>query len=129
MRLGNMREIKLRAWDGSNMKYFKLFEGQYAGYPIMQYTGLKDKNETPIWEGDIVKCDIGGLVYGDMSEVTFYHGIFGVTIGYDLIHNALNNYETVYESNGFEGDKKTADMLNDIEVIGNKFENPELLEQ
>ncbi len=68
-----MREIKFRAWDKSQkeMIYFT-FSNIRSGYitnckksidgtiqiintPIMQFTGLHDKNNKPIYEGDIVK--------------------------------------------------------------------------
>src|SRR5699024_795685 len=70
-----MREIKFRAWDTEKNKMVKVdtidfyngnvndvdFYNQeiHFGYStvLMQYTGLKDKNGTEIYEGDVVEFD------------------------------------------------------------------------
>ena len=70
-----MREIKFRAWDTDKNKMVKVdtidfyngnvndvdFYNQeiHFGYStvLMQYTGLKDKNGTEIYEGDVVEFD------------------------------------------------------------------------
>jgi uncharacterized phage protein (TIGR01671 family) len=66
-----MREIKFRAWDKIEGKMWRPIVGhdgvlmasnQLGGYvsypanqdPLMQYTGLKDKNGVEIYEGDVV---------------------------------------------------------------------------
>ncbi|EIT2383367.1 hypothetical protein L1U14_000339 [Enterococcus faecalis] len=82
--------------------------GMIDKYVLMQSTGLKDKNGVEIFEGDI-------LNYGDYKnshEVIFRHGCFwGHAIGEkEQIGIGLFN------------------ALEDLEVIGNIYENPELLE-
>ncbi len=110
-----MREIKFRLWDKKEKKfyYFDLrkiggqeygwlvFDGKnYLDYvnPLMQYTGLKDKNRVEIYEGDIVKTEFGIL------------------------------QTTITASGVWYGDYKVTEVKdNEVEVIGNIYEDKELL--
>lgn len=76
---------------------------------ICQCTGLKDENGNLIWEQDIVNCPTGeccGYIGWNGSEAGFY-------------------FNVLLEDGGFE-EEHIYDYS--IEVIGNKFDNPELLE-
>lgn len=79
---------------------------------IGQYTAMHDKNGTKIFEGDIVyssgrsDAEGYGVVQYDIDETEF--GIF-----YDSIYEGLGRH---YHSR-------------DIEVVGNIFDNPELIEE
>tara|TARA_Y100000310_G_scaffold198469_1_gene198502 strand:+ start:922 stop:1308 length:387 start_codon:yes stop_codon:yes gene_type:complete len=125
-----MREIKFRAWDKSDKKmYFEDFmalsldgdryvyndEVWWTDYAIdtydrledvilMQYTGLKDKNGVEIYEGDIVVHSFSGRI---IDKVTFEYGMF-YAANKDLYWYAIHN---------------------GCEVIGNIWENPELLKE
>ena len=104
------REIKFRIWDKINKMWLKRFNvnllniSVFANVEIMQYTGLKDIAGDEIYEGDIVK-DISDEIIG---YIEYSDG--GYVIVYDDITEELNADESAY-----------------LEVVGNIFENPELL--
>lgn len=117
-----MREIKFRVWDivwKKMLTHEDLWDAPFnelfistpdqRPYSIMQYTGLKDKNGREIYEGDIV---VDGRE--NSAEVVFDDGCFCV-IGYlgDLRTHPLRD-------SLFCGER--------FEVIGNIYEDPELLE-
>lgn len=83
---------------------------------IVRWTGLKDKNGTEIFEGDIVKMIGFAYGYSDFvsSEVTFGAGMFCVAKDGGLMLLGGNDWE---DENRYK-----------IEVIGNIYETPELLE-
>lgn len=107
------REIKFRIWDNTLKQMeapftlnddFDCMQGWLDGCQLMQYTGLKDKNGKEIYEGDIIRLPIGEL--GNVIYFEPYAAFVGDS----------------------DGILTQLDLGADIEVIGNIYENPELLQ-
>lgn len=118
-----MREIKFRFWNREENQMISgdtlAFEEYAPLYQllsqegIMQYTGIKDKNDREIYEGDIVHLSSDdGVDY--KALIVFKDG------GFCAIDGSENDY-SVRRYGLSRYDLK-------VEVIGNIFENPELLE-
>lgn len=88
----------------------------YEEFKLMQSTGLRDKNGMEIYEGDIVKfSDCDDDVYITPVVWDKNYACFGVSFsgGYPISFDYLEEFYT---------------ELKDIEVVGDIYENPELLE-
>jgi len=143
----NMRQIKFRGYDEDKKKLFIISEitwdtkgnffsasnpwyidGYYAPGMnftkiLMQYTGYKDINNKEIYEGDIVKytsyyngkTNIDLVQWKEIEDIEGYHhkNYCEWVVGYDTLIDIVKNVFT---------DCTT------IEVIGNLYENFELLE-
>lgn len=82
----------------------------------MQCTGLKDKNDKLIYEGDIIS----------MNNMNIY------SIGYcDFGHTFTLDFKDCYGSDSchYFGEEGTGILTNKIEVLGNVYENKELMEK
>jgi hypothetical protein len=115
-----MREIKFRAWDSKNKKmiYFDLSDTIAPSQDhIMRCAGLKDINEEDYYEGDIFE-DEQGTVFLIIPMLGGLSAINSKYYGQD--HNELIAYPT--------NDAQTASWLSDCQIIGNIYEEPELLE-
>ena len=127
-----MREIKFRAWNPDSKEmiiipnntgsYFHFGENNFISTPswfvsnngascaysdrshLMQFTGLLDRNGKEIYEGDICRIDVGSKP-SILRECRFTFGAFHLGRRDDFVDT------TRYE------------------VIGNVYENPELLTQ
>ena len=130
------REIKFRAWD--KVKKEMCFDvtpdpskfshcwvdrgigGEHADgdeerySELMQYTGSKDKTGREVYEGDILRQ------WDDLFVITeMEHGSFGITV-----YKELRNGGTVEDCHYVI----SALVPDSCEIIGNIYENPELLE-
>jgi hypothetical protein len=79
---------------------------------LMQYTGRQDKNGTPIYEGDIVKIKLGASIEDGEKFRTM----------------AVEYYQP-YAAFCFHGIPLKEFSLCPMEIIGNIYENPELLKK
>lgn len=84
---------------------------------IMQSTGLRDENGKEIFEGDIVTD-------GESARIVQYHQTLGFYMFDDEGNERFFSDYTTLED--FEEDAKIVSKI--LEIIGNVYENPELLE-
>lgn len=122
--MNDKREIKFRAWHISKKEMLpndrlknlreaiKLHENEKV--VLQQFTGLKDKNGLEIYEGDIYKIE--GYYY----QVIFDEGAF--TGGKELGSSAPLGWRSYSVDEVVE-----SDFYKKIEVVGNIYENKDLL--
>lgn len=125
-----MREFKFRAWHkvercmlgmSSADHYGQEYQGEVFSWKnegqhitIMQYTGMKDCEGVAIYDGDILRGYFGIPPISVTAKVTFSNSAFIVET--DRTPRFCNLAEFISHLGG------------DIEVIGNIYETPELLE-
>ena len=118
-----MRKIKFRAWNSSHILEWdwicamgmvsEIILDTHVNYQIMQFTGLLDKNGKEIYEGDIAKDTQDS--FGRNSLISWSNNLCG--FWKEPIVARVHQF-------GQHLEKRIADR---IEVIGNIYENPELL--
>lgn len=125
-----MREIKFRVWhkgkkiisevfgidilhkeiffSNDDVDYCEISDFKYI--ELMEYTGLKDKNNKEIYEGDILFESFGEKYY----KVVFENGSFRAEFEVDFEEYYFDLIDVVAQN---------------CEVVGNIYENPELIEE
>lgn len=141
------REIKFRAWNEHRKEMY--YQGKHfteiclvhneikivldetvknnenwyrRKYELMQYTGLKDNNDKEIYEGDIVRVTYKKAApkYKIQDrKVIFNDGAYWLTNSEGTSLTRLSNVSVLFD---------VISNVESLEVIGNIYENPELLE-
>ena len=122
--LGRMMSIKNMWFQDSRIEELELNDSvmndHITAYPdeieLMQSTGLKDKNGKEIFEGDIITNGPDVMCMKRHNTLGFYVEQKG---NVQLVADGMDLEE-------FEEDAK--EIADSIEIIGNIYENPELLE-
>jgi uncharacterized phage protein (TIGR01671 family) len=127
-----MREIKFRAWERVQRRFiytgpiwksdfWNMLEADPDVYDIQQYTGLKDNNGKEIYEGDIIRETLGNQK-GNFEVVYFPQ--MACFAGRTYVDSLISlgkeeRINIIFSENGL--------IPLEYEVIGNVYENPELL--
>lgn len=143
------RELKFRVWNGMNMEYnvtvgkFGVFfvnpeKGDglnpndsasltpnttkyFDNTPVMQYTGLKDKNGREIYEGDMVNA----IELNIDENFQFTDDILSQRVAEVIWDGDLAGW--ALKADSFPQGVIPMIHLNQFELLGNIYENPELL--
>ena len=137
-----MREIKFRAWDGEKMSSsFTLKQALYRtdtwddfgenwDGTFMQYTGIKDKNDKEIYEGDVLGVYLDEIPPMDNDTKKELHGVM---VNPSIIHGREAQWKYYQVRDMISLHLNNQDYgpfsidLDSYEIIGNIYENPELL--
>lgn len=121
---------RFRAWDRIKKRMFLVLEIDYENrlvsdetywntipfddVKLMQFTELKDKNGKEIFEGDIVKYKLEEKTFTDIASFNKFFACFGLE---DDTGDWFCSFDWLLENI----------KQDDIEAVGNVYENPELL--
>jgi uncharacterized phage protein (TIGR01671 family) len=116
------REIKFRAWSSDTKEMIPWEEAmfpEWLDYPdmvLMQFTGIKDKRGKEIYEGDLVKISGWGIPCVEVSWV----GSGFCLVNRSCCEACAKGHGCICPLDEVETDR--------VEVLGNIYENSELLE-
>jgi len=123
-----MREMKFRCYNKASKKmhpindlsecdHLAAIEGLLTNIDLMQYTGLKDKKGKEIYEGDILSYDKKDDCFKDWPKNQPF------PIGEVVWLKDEAGFGWLQEDDGYES------IIKDHVIIGNIYENPELIKE
>ena len=116
--------VKIESYPTANSAYYgKRIAWEFNDAVIMQSTGLKDKNGKLIYEGDILQLE-------SFIEENVVHICFWNEEGAEFLYEPIIKGDKNAPLRGIEEFAQDSEyILDEIpEIIGNIYENPELLE-
>jgi uncharacterized phage protein (TIGR01671 family) len=145
IRIMNNNRFKFRVWDIENKKFitwwlslmdadFELndlfsYEEFTRQYIIQQYTGLKDKNNKEIYEGDIIRVSRYHITNVPIGPKSFKCDLVedGVETGYVFCSHPPYEFVVSFEHIRYDDCDKLICNSERNEIVGNIFENPEIV--
>lgn len=122
VRKNTVIEMHCSDYEGQKAIIFSDFTDSIERVELMQYTGLKDKNGKEIYEGDVLEIGNNIANISNVGFVEYNDGTFEVTEMDGKV--SWNLYDCIF----YPGeDSTTGKSTEPAEIIGNIYENPDLV--
>lgn len=125
-------KLKVKVPESTNIQMGLFLPTEDEDLILMQYTGLKDKNGKEIYEGDVLSYK--HITYSDCSKTKIEEieeESFIEIITYSPMTSIVKPHSKNVKCFGYDNVNKECLILDltsdEVEVIGNIYENPELL--